>query len=468
MCQKHYREIEMNTMMRLGEFIKDILKLLRYRLLRSNIYDGKIRFCYQYLKTLVVPTSQNRSNVSVSITNDQAPVRKKHLLVDLSELVKNDIGTGIQRVARSIFQELLKNPPEGYEVIPVYLKNKNDEFMYGYKYLAKIKNIKPLFRDSVVDTQSGDIFLGLDLNHFASYKVNFFEEIRARGGLVYFVVYDVLPLTLSADYFNSRVRDAHYRWVNLLSRQNGVLCISRTVADEFSETLSVCLPERKSSLKIGWFHLGADISAFPSMGVPKNAEAILSQLEMRQTFLMVGTIEPRKGHLDVISAFDTLWQQDIDINLVIVGGLGWNVDFVIKLINAHQENGKRLFWLKGPSDEYLEKIYTVSDCLIAASIGEGFGLPIIEAAKHGISIIARDIPVFREVAGESALYFSNNVENNLTECIKHWLTHEKNNNVATITWLTWEQSTQQLVDVISNDNWYSEWIPNTGLTFQEK
>jgi len=450
----------MNIMMRLGGFVKDILKLLRYRVLRLSIYKGKIRSCYQYLKTPALPTNPNLCDVADSISKDHKPVRKKHLLVDLSELVKNDIGTGIQRVARSIFQELLKNPPEGYEVLPVYLKSPTDEFMYGYKYLAKILKIKPLFKDSMVNALSGDIFLGLDLNHSASYKVNFFETMRARGCLVYFVVYDVLPLTLSVDYFNSRIREAHHRWVNLLSNQNGVLCISRTVADEFSKTLTVYTPERKSSLKIGWFHLGADISAFPSKGMPKNAEAILSKLQLRQTFLMVGTIEPRKGHLDVLSAFNTLWRQGVDVNLAIVGDLGWNVDLVVKLINLHQENGKRLFWLKGPSDEYLEKIYLASDCLIAASIGEGFGLPIIEAAKHGISIIARDIPVFREVAGKSALYFSNNVENDLAECIQDWLAHEKHQSVAPIAWLTWVQSTQQLVDVIMNDDWYSEWIPD--------
>ena len=43
-----------------------------------------------------------------------------------------------------------------------------------------------------------------------------------------------------------------------------------------------------------------------------------------------------------------------------------------------------------------------SACLIAASFGEGFCLPLIEAAKHDLPMIARDIPVFREVAGQSA------------------------------------------------------------------
>ena len=62
-----------------------------------------------------------------------------------------------------------------------------------------------------------------------------------------------------------------------------------------------------------------------------------------------------------------------------------------------QEIGNRLFWLEGISDEYLEKIYDAATCLIAASEGEGFGLPLIKVAQHKLPIIARDIPVFREV-----------------------------------------------------------------------
>ena len=49
-----------------------------------------------------------------------------------------------------------------------------------------------------------------------------------------------------------------------------------------------------------------------------------------------------------------------------------------------------------------------SDVLVAPSRGEGFGLPLIEAAQHKLPIFARDIPVFREVAGENAFFFQSN------------------------------------------------------------
>ena len=120
---------------------------------------------------------------------------------------------------------------------------------------------------------------------------------------------------------------------------------------------------------------------------------------------MVATIEPRKGHHQTLKAFELLWGQGADINLVIVGKQGWLVEELIENIKAHSELNKRLFWQEGISDEYLENIYAESTCLIAASEGEGFGLPLIEAAQKGKPIIARDIKVFREVAGDYAYYF---------------------------------------------------------------
>ena len=119
------------------------------------------------------------------------------------------------------------------------------------------------------------------------------------------------------------------------------------------------------------------------------------------------------------------------------------------MINWIWENGvdADLFWLEGISDEYLEKVYAASTCLIAASYGEGFGLPLIEAAQRKLPIIARDIPVFREVAGEHAYYFDSRDPQGLAHAIEQWLrlyekgTYPKSDNMP---WLTWKESAADL------------------------
>src|SRR5690606_18543794 len=82
-----------------------------------------------------------------------------------------------------------------------------------------------------------------------------------------------------------------------------------------------------------------------------------------------------------------------------------------------------------------------------ASLNEGFGLPLIEAAQRGLPIIARDIPVFHEVAGDAAWYFSGNTAEELEQTLRQWLTmyREGKHPVSSgMKWLTWEQSAEML------------------------
>ena len=64
-----------------------------------------------------------------------------------------------------------------------------------------------------------------------------------------------------------------------------------------------------------------------------------------------------KKHEQVLTAFEQLWAREIDPNLVIVGKQGRKVEALVERLRTHPELGKRLFWLEGISDEYLDKIY---------------------------------------------------------------------------------------------------------------
>jgi glycosyltransferase involved in cell wall biosynthesis len=104
-------------------------------------------------------------------------------------------------------------------------------------------------------------------------------------------------------------------------------------------------------------------------------------------------------------------------------------------------------------------------CLIAASEGEGFGLPLIEAARHKLAIIARDIAVFREVAGAHALYFEGKEPAALAIAIEDWLAlyksgkHPKSDFMP---WVTWRQSSQRLKEILLKGEWYAIVSPEIG------
>ncbi|MDA0651309.1 MAG: glycosyltransferase family 1 protein, partial [Proteobacteria bacterium] len=245
------------------------------------------------------------------------------------------------------------------------------------------------------------------------------------------------------------------RWLrSLVAVADTILCISEAVARELEEwSRDAGVAPQLAQPQVKWFHLGADIErSAPSRGLPGGYQKLLTALAAAPTFLMVGTLEPRKGHAQVISGFELLWQQGHVVNLLIVGKEGWMVDALMERIDTHALLGKHLFWMSSASDQCLDDLYARSDCLLAASEGEGFGLPLIEGAQRGIPIIARDLPVFREVAGDSAFYFNGLDAEDVSSAICGWLSLRDQGKAPAsdvLGWLSWHESAAQLLRALA-------------------
>ncbi len=162
---------------------------------------------------------------------------------------------------------------------------------------------------------------------------------------------------------------------------------------------------------------------------------------------MVGTIEPRKGHAQVLDAFDRLWRDGFEGSLVIAGKPGWQIDSLAERLTHHAEAGKRLFWLSEVDDDELRRLYTQLDGLLMASEAEGFGLPLVEAARYGMPIFARDLPVFREIAGAHASFFAADNGSELAPQLSAWLAKVQSGTAIasnTMNVQTWNASANQL------------------------
>jgi glycosyltransferase involved in cell wall biosynthesis len=404
------------------------------------------------------PTEDDISQAAYSISVNEASSCNKQLIVDVSTIISHDAKTGIQRVVRSVLHQLFDKPIAGYTIRLVYGDDKIGYFRYADKFQAcLLGNSASEGQDSVIDYKRGDVFLGLDLSaHLFPVFTPVLENFRAIGVSVHFIVYDILPL-INRLWFADGMEKAFMEWMEAIScHADSLICISAAVADEVRQWVHRHPPERPDKIQITHFHLGADIdNSMPTYGMPENANTILSVFKANPTFLMVGTIEPRKNHAQVLAAFEYLWRKNTTANLVFVGKAGWNIDGFKKQLNRHKELNSRLFWLEGISDEFLSKIYQASSALVVASQAEGFGLPLIEAAQHRLPIIARDISVFREVAGDHAYYFEGHEPMDLAEAITQWFKLSKSNQApqsGNISWLTWEESTKLLLDITLGRN----------------
>lgn len=387
------------------------------------------------------------------------PRRLRQILCDVSVLADEDARTGIQRVVRAVLDRLISNPPVGYRIEPVVMGEAG--YLHARRFVAERLWLSTgQDFDEPVAFGPGDHFLGLDwVPDRLPRLAGWLERFRRAGGTVTFVVYDLLPL-LHPRFFPDWLQEMDERWfATVLGSADRLACISAAVGDSVARLAPASWPAgRRTPLPVGYFHLGHDLAAsLPTTGTPDEADAILARLRARPTFLMVGTVEPRKGHAQVIAAFELLWAEGLDVGLCIVGKEGWMVEEIATAIRTSHQRDHKLLWLPRASDEWLGQVYRNAAALVAASVGEGFGLPLIEAAGHGIPVIARDIDVFREVGGSHAFYFEGEEPGDLADAIRAWLELWVRGEAPRSTdmrRLTWEEATADLTAIMFGERSY--------------
>ncbi len=395
-------------------------------------------------------------------------IQPRQLLVDVSAIARHDLQTGIERVVRAQLNALLAAPPPGCRVEPVYLSQEAGAWHYRYarEYTQRLLGISATnLVDEAVDVEADDIFYSPDFypdGVIAAAASGLYARWRALGVELSFLVHDLLPI-LRPEFFPEQADQLHGRWLACVAANaDRLVCISGAVADEVRQQLAGGGNDALPPPEIAVVHHGADIEAsVPSSGLPDGALDCLQRLAATPAFLMLGTIEPRKGHLQTLAAFERLWRDGSPVKLVIVGREGWTalapaqrrtIPAIVARLRHHPELGRRLFWLEGISDEYLAKVFAACACLIIASEGEGFGLPLIEAARRGLPIIARDLPVFREVAQDHAYYFKGHSGEELATAIGDWLALDARGaapSSTAIRWRTWAQNAAELVALLT-------------------
>ena len=124
-----------------------------------------------------------------------------------------------------------------------------------------------------------------------------------------------------------------------------------------------------------------------------------------QYLLIVSTVEPRKNHLTLLSAWEQLRARQLpDMKLIIVGTLGWHHAPIVRKLHPWMELGQVTMLEDVPAPD-LRVLYKHAAATVCPSFAEGFDLSGVESMMSGGVVVASDIPVHREVYGDGALYF---------------------------------------------------------------
>jgi alpha-1,2-rhamnosyltransferase len=119
---------------------------------------------------------------------------------------------------------------------------------------------------------------------------------------------------------------------------------------------------------------------------------------------MVGTVESRKNHRLALDVLGRLMPEYPDLHLVVVGRYGWGAEEFLEHYDSSELLGARLHWFTDVDDRQLEAFYAGAHTVLVPSLAEGFGLPVIEALRRGVPVIASDDPALMDAGGSSATY----------------------------------------------------------------
>jgi alpha-1,3-rhamnosyl/mannosyltransferase len=188
------------------------------------------------------------------------------------------------------------------------------------------------------------------------------------------------------------------RTAGALRRADGVITISefskRGIADRFG------LPEEKIRVT----PLGLS-EPFRRPADPSRVASLRRELDLSGEFILfVGATEPRKNLPRLIEALALVHGREHAVPLVIVGRRGGDHDALLDAIRRHGLEGSvRLAGYR--PDEDVRALYASATVLVFPSLGEGFGLPLLEAMACGLPAAVSGVSALPEIGGDAALYF---------------------------------------------------------------
>ncbi len=248
----------------------------------------------------------------------------------------------------------------------------------------------------------GDLsgYLYLNVGHTGLDKPGHADWIRRTGVRPFYFVHDLIPLT-HPEYCRPGEPEKHLkRMTALLQLGAGVIANSRDTLNE----LAVFAGLQKA--------LDMPPALVAPLGVcsatPRDGEGRRVQLPGRPYFVMLGTIEGRKNHLLMLNIWSEMARRlgsDCP-QLVVIGQRGWESEQAVDMLDRSDEIRGHVIELSRCDDVQLNAYMANARALLFPSFVEGYGLPLVEALAAGTPVIASNLSVFLELAGDIPDYIS--------------------------------------------------------------
>jgi len=198
-------------------------------------------------------------------------------------------------------------------------------------------------------------------------------------------------------------------------RANVIVCGSEETAERLTSLCAVAGPVIIAPY-------GVDATRFSPEPAAEGDDALLSALSLdatRPLIVFLGTLEPRKGVVPLIGAFDKVAAAFPEARLVLAGQVGWGREIDRALGGAaHRDRIRMLGYVPEAAVPALLRRATA---VAYPSLGEGFGLPALEAIACGTPLVTTAGTPMASMSGGAALLVAPGDEDELAQALESLL-----------------------------------------------
>lgn len=350
------------------------------------------------------------------------------ILFDMDQLsLFGTKGTGIVRVADTLFKNLLKHPQiDVYPLITTQEGNVYDYLQFaGLTHLASKLVFMPGLRKTFRKDKKDNLYKRL-LYRFLTlfYKFKYHPKIKNFDAYfspfspispiiyqsklkTYAVLYDLIPL-IHPEFGDPKFAKKYTAWINDL-KADKIFAISKSTKSDFLNFR----PDYKAE-KIDVVYLGADNKFFP-LKHPEKIAAMKQKygITSNKYFLALSEMSKRKNFEHLLAAFQCFLEQTNaqDISLVLAGPIRGDYVKQAEEAKLRQTAINHVVHIGFVDDTDLAALYSGAEAFVYPSLYEGFGLPVLEAMQCGAPVVCANNSSLPEVGAKCVCYICGHDEN---------------------------------------------------------
>lgn len=323
------------------------------------------------------------------------------LYIDITRLYNNTrlgkIATGVDKVSLAYLTQFshqacaLLRLPNRWLFFPFKRSQTIFKNLLANKSL-KIGYLDKQFYTTPVANQKNFV---LNTAHSGLESPNFLKQMHKFNLKGIYFLHDTIPIDYP-EYCREGEYQKHFQRLKTMLEAELVIANSQYTADRFEAFCQTYHYQQPNTI---WSHIAAQEKIVGNLTSSAHLQLLQLLTQNKPYFVILGTIEARKNHLFLLN----LWRElsaklgENCPKLVIIGKRGWECEQVIDILERSVELKEFVLELNYCQDNEVDYLLDHAQALLFPSYVEGFGLPLIEAFKEGIPVIANDIPVFREL-----------------------------------------------------------------------